>query len=674
MQWRALGSAAAVNRTAAVIAATFAAVAAVGVLLKAVGGSAIGIVFGAAGALGGFVAVGFAVLRAYAEQREAERSTLRLAPDDTPPFLRVCEALGSDAMYRFGVEREAPQALARLGLSPEAHAPYLPRADADARLRERLRAAAACEGVSLVVLAGPSKAGKSRTLAEALQDTLPGAWLLRPASGAAALVMLALAGAPSGIGAGVCVLWLDDLEDWVGYGDAGLNAQTIAMFESWRRPVVLVAGYQGRRNSSIDELKDPAEDLLRRFPPVELLPRLTPTELRAAQDDPAYRAVADDLASQGVGEFMIVADKIRTLLTLTQPADRDGIAVADATIDWRRCGLRRAMPPDALAALYSIYMDGPPSDARLERGLEVATRRLFATVALVSHTADGYLPFDYAVQVRDNEDRAIPRAVWELILGRYARASELLAIGAQALSRHELEVCAKAIRRADEGGTPDGAFALGYVLRLRGDVAGAEAAYRRADERGHAEAAAELGMLSYEQDNLQAAATAYGRADGRGSAAGAHGLGVVLEWWGDLTGAEAAYRRADERGHAAAAVALGMLLWKRGDLAGALAASRRADERGDPGGAYNVGVLLSRGGDHHGAEAAYRRADSRGSMSGSFAWGTLLYGRGDLDGAEAALRRATERGDTNAATLLGELLDKRGQGEAAERRQRPADS
>jgi hypothetical protein len=134
----------------------------------------------------------------------AERPEEREATWLLPPA-PIRELAAHDAIYQLGVETESPEALAAAGLHGVAHAPYVPR-DIDGPLTERLRLGAASDGVSLTVISGPSKAGKSRTMLEAATSVLECAWMIAPRD-AAALARIARDSLPRELGAGpVCDL------------------------------------------------------------------------------------------------------------------------------------------------------------------------------------------------------------------------------------------------------------------------------------------------------------------------------------------------------------------------------------------------------------------------------------------------------------------------------------
>jgi Flp pilus assembly protein TadD len=602
-----------------------------------------------------------------AEIREEQEALLRELP------VRVKELSATGGFYELGVAPEAPEALEGAGLGDREHAPYVERDIDELELRPALRTAAIKDAPSLIVVYGPSKSGKSRTLLEGAAVTVPDAWLIVPEN-ATALGTLAGGKPPRQIGNERCVIWLDDIEPFVGPGDHGLSARTLRALEDWDRPVLVLgtAGGRGRELPGADAVSfaEPISDLLTAYPPIELASEQSVAEqarMSVEYSGDSIRRIARD----GIGEYMTVV--WRLIARLNERTCPEGVAIARAAIDWRRTGLQRPVRGECLRDLYRHHLTGPDTAGRFEQGLLWASAPLYSNVALL-HGSDPYEPYDYLVDHARKHRTTVVASVWEAVIEEYATVDELASqVGVAAFEAGELDHAERAFRRADERGHAAGASNLGVVLQDRGDDAGAEAAYRRADERGEPAGASNLGMLLIRRGDDAGAEAALRRADERGNARGAYNLGVLLHDRGDDAGAEAAFRRADHRGDAVAASNLGMLLERRGDDAGAEAAYRRADERGDAAGASNLGVLLERRGDGAGGEAAYRRADQRGEPAGASNLGLLLIRRGDDAGAEAAFRRADERGDAAGAFNLGVLLERRGDGAGAEAAYRRAD-
>jgi hypothetical protein len=584
MGWR-LGSSAEIGGVAKVAGLGFAFVAAIGALVTATSGSTVGAVFAAIGVLGAVVALALGVLLFRAEREDARRTRNYDEPQ------RVDEALAGEGMYNLGVAPEAPEALETVGLRNKRHAPYLPR-PADGELRERLSAAAADVSVSLIVVEGPPAAGKSRTLLEALSEVLPQALLIHPTT-PEALLGLAADGPPARRKKGACVLWLNDLERFAGYGDKRLNVRTLRLFNEWKRPVLIVAAFGGKLQRQSDpEGGSEAEDLLRRFPPLVLESGSSPAERRLINEHPEYSRAAARIAAEGIGAFMIVASKLRRRLTL----DRDcpeGVAVAQAAIDWQRLGLLRPIPEPLLEELSAPYLKGPATTERFHRGLTWATTTVYSNVALVQDVDQGYEPHDYAVDVERERGRPIPTTTWRAVIDRHAAPDETRWI-LFAEGRSNPAIAEAAYRRLDRAGEASASYALARLLSDRGDRAGAEQAYARGAEHGHADAAVRLGLLLQHRKEYDGAETAFKRAIELGAPDGElslevlhrevaehravemHNLGASRYRERDLAGAEDAFRRAAELGRYESALALADLREARGDHAGAEEAKRQA--------------------------------------------------------------------------------------------------
>jgi tetratricopeptide (TPR) repeat protein len=586
--------------------------------------------------------------------------------------------------------------------------------DFEEELRNAIKGALSAKGPRLVMLSGPTKAGKTRAAFQALDwEELRAAWLLVPRDGASVKGLLEPGRLPRRYK--TVVVWLDDIERYASVDASGLHADALSDLKCDRR-VLLLATEGGRgqkRLAQNSELAEPVEDLRRIAEHIEVAVKLTDAELSRTEE-----AFGEDFATEafqvGLGRRMVAAAEIKRKLTTgrhepTSEVCLEGVAVMRVAIDWRGMGAQSPLSSEQIDSLYRAYLpdDLDPSEELLETGINWARKRLPDTeISLLPKAIDAtnrFEPYDLAVAVGADEWPVIewqaqqqiisvaePLDCFQMGLAAYKGTHMELALelwsraeqsaderlqGASASNlgvllkeRGDLDGAEAAYRRADERGHADGAYNLGLLLAERGDLDGAEAAYRRADERGDAGGASNLGvLLQKERGDMDGAEAAYRRADKRGYADGAYNLGVLLQKErGDMDGAEAAYQRADERGHADGASNLGVLLQERGDLDGAEAAWRRADERGHANGAYNLGLLRAERGDLDGAESAYRRADERGHANGAYNLGLLLAERGDLDGAEATWWRADQRGDARGAYNLGLLLAKRGDPDGAE--------
>lgn len=591
------------------------------------------------GALAATVAFCFRLFQFRVEEREAWEEVLL-----QPPVL-VRDVAVDERFFDIGVETEAHEALELAGQGHRRHAVYLKR-DVDKLVRAKLIEAASGGAPSLVVISGPAKGGKSRTLAEAVSVTLSRHWLLAPKD-AGSLVRLARAGSPRPLGHGPFVIWLDDIEPFVRIGNQGLSPQTLAMFASWDRPVVLV-GTAGGKGVTGAYIPDGVSDLLRRNVPVPMTSSLTAAEKQwlMASDEYSGRA-KERIAVDGPGEFMIVAPKLVERLARRNESP-EGVAVARAAIDWRRAGFLKPVPVGLLRELSNHYLSGPRTSARFNSGLAWATAPIYAEVALIQETPGGYSPYDFIVQHADNVRLwEIPEPAWELLL-HHAEAHELVELGQAAWARGETQRAESAYLCGEAAGVAEGPYYLGMLCHERGDLQAAETAWRRADRMGSAEAAYLLGAwLAEEGGASQDVEEAFRRAADRGQAQAATRLGTILRLRGDIDGAEEAYRRGMERGDPDGALGLGGIHYDRGELGDAEAVYRWADARGNGLAAANLGVILQERHDLANAEAAFRRAADRGEPRGAGALARLLEQRGDLAGAETAYKRAAASGDVD---------------------------
>jgi hypothetical protein len=138
----------------------------------------------------------------------------------------------------------------------------------DAALRAALADARGKRKVSLIVVRGPSKAGKSRTLYQAASEVVGDAWMVAPTDAGSLTELIKPGGLPA-LEFGPVVLWLDDVEDFVRGGAQGLTPAALNHLGEWERPVVVLAtsGGKGLRNLQDDArrgLDDPLSALLGR--------------------------------------------------------------------------------------------------------------------------------------------------------------------------------------------------------------------------------------------------------------------------------------------------------------------------------------------------------------------------------------------------------------------------
>lgn len=656
-------SAAGLERGDKILGAALVLVASTGTLIAAANGPATLAVTVAALGLGvALLGLAVKVQRGRVKGIEERESEWRL------PLLRMRAITARELFYELGVAVEAPDSLALLGVAEGDHPRYIQR-KVDGEIRDQLHEVAENAGASLVVVSGPSKAGKSRTLLESARLVLDNAWLISPNS-AEAVAKLARSGPPRRVGSGPCVVWLDDIEVFA-HDERGLNAQTMRAFAEWGLPVLVLATQGGKGielgGDSARRFREVVADLLASHPPIFLDAALTESELVEVRHH--YPEVVSRVAFEGLGEFMIAAPRL--LNRLRNGDSAAGKAIAWAAIDFQRAGLLRPSSRTQLEELYGHYLTGAPSPERFTAGLEWAADPLYLTVALIGRpegSLDEYKPHDYLVDWAQRQGREIDGGAWDRMLNSYASgADELVRMGTVAHQFGDTKRAERAWQRADALGSGKAAASLGMLCEGREDLSGAERAYKRADERGNGFGAGLLGRLLEARGELEGAKVALQRADDSGDAQGACWNGYFLyRALEDSDGAEAAFRRAIARGHWHGASQLGRMLEECGDLEGAEGAFRQADAHGDAVGSRRLGLRLELSDDLEGAEAAYRRADELGDGYAAGKLGWLLERRGEFEEGREAYRRGERRGDAWTTSRLASLRHREGDEEGAE--------
>ncbi|MFD2078958.1 Tfp pilus assembly protein PilF [Actinopolymorpha cephalotaxi] len=551
-------------------------------------------------------------------------------------------------------------------------APYVRRPAADGRLAALLNADS--QPFPFVVVVGPSKAGKSRTVVEAVRSVLggrdPGVFV--PGSGEElAEVLREEEALPRG--RQPWVIWLDDVTaaDLV-----HLSADTLD--RAARHAMIVASMTDERWDQVLDSHGDvaaTAKAALRRATKVPLDFELTVRE----------RAEAEQLYPQlqinaSIGEALIGGDQLVAKFRAGRDREPAGYTIVQAAVDARRAGLNRPLTESELRGLYPLYLrrvriDLDPTTALFEEGMAWATEPVASEVSLLSQVGggagsaggaggagvahgalgsslgsttgpgtrakptenpDGALEvLDYVVAIEEGrhgqEARPVFDAMWQELIAAVP-PDDAFDIGIGASLRGNQSAAELAFRKVLDldhaGEAPRAANNLGLLLRERGDVAGARAAFQKAIDSGHPDvmprAANNLGALLRQQGDVSGARGAYQKAIDSGHTdvvpRAANDLGSLLRGQGDVAGARTAYQRAVDSGHTdvvpSAALNLGMLLKDQGDVAGAETAYERAMGSGDPEvvpvAALNLGSLLREQGDMAGARTAYQRAVDSG--------------------------------------------------------------
>ncbi|MFF7976103.1 tetratricopeptide repeat protein [Streptomyces sp. NPDC007905] len=391
--------------------------------------------------------------------------------------------------------------------------PYVPRRGSDALLEEALDSvvSAAPGSARLLLLVGPSKSGKSRTLFELLRRRVPQARLLVPAADRTAPGDLSRLRLPAG--GDRVVLWLDELDHYLRPG--GLDVQVLERFARQEPPVVVVASMTSiQRQALFDRADDQgrvARSVLRLARQVQLPQRLTDEELA----DAARHYPGEDFTARGIGQVLVAAPELERRLTDGFDSCPAGWAVTRAAADRWRMGLRGAVPEAVLFRLFRGYLSAAhPSldadEAAFRAGIAWAREPVAGQIALLhpeqppapadtedATSGDGsaqrmyaifpYVP-DYLDTRTDDPGAAVPGFAWQLALAGSASggtgapgetaalSTDLLTVAVTAVARNELEVAVAVLRRVRQvgGDRDDAAWAavmLGQLEMARGEFA-----------------------------------------------------------------------------------------------------------------------------------------------------------------------------------------------------------
>jgi tetratricopeptide (TPR) repeat protein len=281
--------------------------------------------------------------------------------------------------------------------------------DSDAELREQLTRS------GFVLLVGDSTAGKTRAAFEAMAAALGDHVLILPDDRTALPVAVA-----SALDIPRCVLWLDDLERFLGVG--GLSRIHVTRFLSGgghhRVILATMRGAEERRLIEVPVRNDDSATMARNAGRetlaqvtyrVRLDRRFTePERARAAAVAAFDLNIADAVRhadEYGIGEYLACGPELqRAFENAWEPgANPRGAALVAAAVDVKRAGFVNPVPKDLLTRLHERYLSArgghrlrPESPGE---AWEWATLPLRATAALLQSTPDdsAVVVFDYVV-------------------------------------------------------------------------------------------------------------------------------------------------------------------------------------------------------------------------------------------------------------------------------------
>ncbi|MEV4891780.1 tetratricopeptide repeat protein [Nonomuraea sp. NPDC055795] len=540
----------------------------------------------------------------------------------------------------------------------------------------------------MVLLEGPSAAGKTRTAFEAisrLAESRP-ALLLRPSSDDALSELAAADVRLRGT-----VIWLDDLERYLARGlNRKILRQLIGKERKGGAGVLVVAtlrsGARAQLESAPGSLTPDAAEVLSEFVHVTLTDSWTPKEIRLARKADGSGLLHDALAS-GSDRLAVHIAGAPAALTHWQ-AGRNGVhlvgaAVVSAAVFARSVGHLSPLPADLLDGLHRSFLKEPDRHRQdlpgFAEGLTWGLQRVQDTTSCIVHAgADSYDPFDYLVdQVQRGIEKIGGSAEAWRILGERVPAADLLPFSAAAHAARQAAVAERALggrlREAPDDGSAR--FALGYLqealgrkkeaensylgaARLgvahamnnlgllyaaEGQDAQAEEWYRKAVEAEVPAALNNLGLLFAARDEIETAEDFYKRAIRAGIVDALNNLGLLhLREVADT--AEGYFIEASEAGVVEARNNLALYYWYTDQRARARKAFAGAIQAGVPEASNNLGVMHAMDGKRSEAEDQYRAALRAGVSAAAHNLSLLLAEAGEEAEAADCRRIAAEGG------------------------------
>jgi Tfp pilus assembly protein PilF len=501
---------------------------------------------------------------------------------------------------------------------------YVPR-DKDAELDAKLSRG------GLVLLIGDSTAGKSRAAYEAIRRLFAQRWLLVPHTRQSLRRLL-----DGGVEFRDVVVWLNDLERWLGPDGLDLGLLRRLLGDGHRRVVVVatmraseyVARSPEQEQGRVDpgrELRWVEREVLDQAARVELARRFSAPERERAEQRIWDPRIADALAhagTYGLAEYLAAGPRLwqrwRDGLAVDNPPERlAGAAIVAVAVDCRRAGFTRPVPEALLRDLYLRYLDTSVrrrmDPGAFALGLAWATRPIQATSALLSQDDEGFVVFDYLVDQVQMDPAAppIPESTWSRLLS---------------------------------GLEPADANAIGWAANRKGDEEHAERAWHVAAAAGHRGAATDLGLLLVSQERAEEGEQWLRKAATAGIRDAETALGVVLLYQ-NRAEAEHWLRKAATVPDHAAEAALGPPVLHQGHTEEAVQQLRKAANASKHVAEAALGLLLLQQGRAEEGEQWLRKAAAGGSGVGVDNLRRLLVHQGRAEEAEQWLRKATTGGD-----------------------------
>ncbi|GGR64495.1 MULTISPECIES: tetratricopeptide repeat protein [Streptomyces] len=521
--------------------------------------------------------------------------------------------------------------------------PYVTR-DADTAIDRALAAAAETGG--LVLVRGDSTSGKTRAAFEAMIRVLPDRRLLQPRrhSSFGPCVEAARTSARRGER---CVVWLDDLEHYLGPAQldevalrqlalsGAVLIATMRLSEHHRRAPRATGTAKGGDAYARIDLSDP---VLKAADVIDLHRKWSDGELARAgeQTDPRLREALAHHQRYGIAEYLSAGPHLWDRWRNARYAGGNprGHALVSAAVDLARAGLG-PVPIDLIASLHTDYLADEESamlmPEPLDEAVAWATRDpLGVSRLLVPAGEDLWRPFEYLVDMLAQlpDPPPVPESVREAAVRHASSVHERYSVGVSCYEAGRKDMAFRAFLPSAESGHVDSMLYVGSILLDQNKEAAAETWWRRLAKAGNTR-----GMLN---------------------------LGVRHSRKGRRAKAEKWWRRAFEGGLPDAAARLADVHADRGEHEEAERLWNLALEAEVPDAFFRFGLLAYERGDLEEARGLYARGAVRGHRECTTNLAQVFFGLGRLEEAEKLYLIAAGAGDSVAMRALGTLDEWRG--------------
>ncbi|MEU3555148.1 tetratricopeptide repeat protein [Streptomyces fragilis] len=278
------------------------------------------------------------------------------------------------------------------------------------------------------------------------------------------------------------VLWLDDLQDYL--GAEGLTPSALdSLLDTRRGRVVVVATMRSEEHRRFEAREESRltgpdrdawrtqRDVLRRAVVIRLARRWSDGECHRAGNfraDPRIRLALRNHHRFGIAEMIAAGPELLTSWqnAWAPGANPRGAAVVAAAVDCRRAGLKRPVLREWLRHLHVRYLEergGPDLQPEsFDDAMRWACQAAFATSGLLTgNYTQGYMAFDYLLEVPDLP--AVPDHLWDGLLQR-SDPPDAYDLGIVAHQEGRLARAVTALERASQAGVPGADLALAIAL------------------------------------------------------------------------------------------------------------------------------------------------------------------------------------------------------------------